>query len=60
MRSDLMDDYWLFINPVLLGIGIPLFNGINEIQKIGFEIIQTIFIWLYACITKERTESLRS
>ena len=34
MQSDLIDDYWLFINPVLLGKGIPLFNNINQIQKL--------------------------
>ena len=37
MRSDLIDDYWLFINPVLLGKGIPLFNNINEIQKLSLK-----------------------
>ena len=26
MQYDLVDDYWLFINPVLLGKGIPLFS----------------------------------
>ena len=37
MQSDLIDDYWLFINPVLLGKGIPLFNNINEIQKLSLK-----------------------
>ena len=30
MAENLIDDYWLFINPVLLGEGIPLFKGIKE------------------------------
>ena len=30
MTEKLIDDYWLFVNPVLLGRGIPLFNGIKE------------------------------
>ena len=29
MTEDLIDDYWLFINPVLLGQGIPLFEDIK-------------------------------
>ena len=29
MAENLIDNYWLFINPVLLGQGIPLFKGIQ-------------------------------
>jgi dihydrofolate reductase len=29
MTENLIDDYWLFINPVLLGQGIPLFKDIK-------------------------------
>ncbi len=30
MHHNLIDDYWLFINPVLLGEGIPLFKDFKE------------------------------
>lgn len=29
LAADLVDGYWLFVNPVLLGQGIPLFKNIN-------------------------------
>lgn len=34
MESDLIDDYWIFVNPVLLGSGIPIFNDIKKRQKL--------------------------
>jgi len=30
MAAKLIDEYWLFVNPVLLGHGIPLFNSITD------------------------------
>lgn len=30
MAAKLIDDYWLFVNPVLLGQGIPVFSDIKE------------------------------
>ncbi|MEO6981103.1 MAG: dihydrofolate reductase family protein, partial [Mucilaginibacter sp.] len=30
MHHNLIDDYWLFVNPVLLGEGIPLFKDIKD------------------------------
>lgn len=30
MQLDLIDGYWLFVNPVILGKGIPLFTGIMD------------------------------
>ncbi len=30
MTLNLIDDYWLMINPVLIGSGIPMFKDINE------------------------------
>jgi dihydrofolate reductase len=34
MEHDLIDDYWLFVNPVLLGDGIPMFKSIKEKLKL--------------------------
>ena len=31
--ENLVDEIYLFVNPVLLGDGIPLFKGIKEVQK---------------------------
>ena len=30
----LIDEFWLFVNPILLGQGKPLFKGINESIKL--------------------------
>lgn len=35
----LIDEYWLFVNPVLLGKGIPMFNGQKAITKM--RLVQT-------------------
>ena len=33
MQENLIDDYWLLMNPILLGQGIPIFRGLkNEIK----------------------------
>ena len=34
MEANLIDDYWLFVNPVLLGQGIPLFKGVKDRLKL--------------------------
>ena len=34
MQQNLIDGYWLFVNPVLLGKGIPLFVDIKEQTKL--------------------------
>ena len=34
IQQNLIDGYWLFVNPVILGRGIPLFTGINEKIKL--------------------------
>ena len=30
MQLNLIDGYWLFVNPVILGEGIPLFLNVND------------------------------
>lgn len=39
MQLNLIDGYWLFVNPIILGRGIPLFTGINE--KIKLKLLST-------------------
>lgn len=34
IRLNLVDGYWLFVNPVILGQGIPLFAGVSEKVKL--------------------------
>lgn len=34
MQLGLIDGYWLFVNPVILGQGIPLFSGVQEKTKL--------------------------
>jgi dihydrofolate reductase len=35
IELDLVDGYWLFVNPVILGHGIPLFTGIKDKTKLN-------------------------
>ncbi len=39
IQQDLIDGYWLFVNPVILGSGIPLFAGIQN--KINLKLVST-------------------
>lgn len=34
LQQNLVDGFWLFVNPILLGTGIPLFSGITEKIKL--------------------------
>lgn len=35
LKEDLVDEFWLFVNPVLLGQGIPLFKDIPKITQLS-------------------------
>lgn len=35
MEANLIDGYWLFVNPIVLGEGIPLFKNIQEKTKLN-------------------------
>ena len=37
MQHNLIDEYWLFINPVILGEGIPMFEGLSN--KTSLELV---------------------
>ncbi|MEO7121500.1 MAG: dihydrofolate reductase family protein [Ginsengibacter sp.] len=39
MQLNLIDGYWLFVNPIILGQGIPLFTGIKD--KIKLKLLTT-------------------
>lgn len=39
MELDVIDGYWLFVNPIILGEGIPLFDGIKH--KTALKLIQS-------------------
>lgn len=34
IQQNLIDGYWLFVNPIIIGKGIPLFTGINNEIKL--------------------------
>jgi dihydrofolate reductase len=39
MQHNLVDGYWLFVNPIILGQGIPLFTGSKE--KVKLQLLNT-------------------
>jgi dihydrofolate reductase len=39
IQLNLIDGYWLFVNPIILGQGIPLFAGIKE--KVKLKLVST-------------------
>jgi dihydrofolate reductase len=39
--ENLIDDYWLFVNPIILGQGIPLFNGLKNQTNLKLALSKT-------------------
>ncbi|WP_315814003.1 dihydrofolate reductase family protein [Paraflavitalea speifideaquila] len=39
--ENLIDDYWLFVNPIILGQGIPLFKGAKNRTNLKLELSKT-------------------
>lgn len=39
MQHNLIDDYWLFVNPIILGEGMPMFKGIRH--KINLNLVES-------------------
>lgn len=39
MQYNLIDEYWVFVNPILIGAGIPLFKNIND--KVNLSLVRT-------------------
>lgn len=37
IQLGLIDGYWLFVNPIVLGLGIPLFTGIHDKIKLQLQ-----------------------
>jgi dihydrofolate reductase len=56
MRHDLIDDYWLFVNPIILGKGIPLFDGTQLEIKINL-VKEEVFKSGVVCLHYERSPS---
>ena len=53
MRLDLIDECWIFINPILLGHGIPLFKNITHQIKLAL-ISSKVFTSGVVCLHYER------
>lgn len=56
LKEGLIDEFWLFVNPILIGQGIPLFKGITETTKLNLVESKT-----FACgVIALHYESVRS
>ena len=56
MQENLIDDYWLFVNPILLGEGIPLFKDIKNRTKLN--LVKThVFSSGVVCLHYEKSQA---
>jgi dihydrofolate reductase len=53
MAENLIDEYWLFVNPILLGQGVPLFKGIKNRTALKL-VTSKIFPSGVVCLQYER------
>lgn len=54
MAEDLIDGYWLFVNPVVLGRGIPLFEGVRDTARLRL-LDSKVFPSGVVCLNYERS-----
>jgi dihydrofolate reductase len=55
MRLDLIDEFWIFINPILIGQGIPLFKNITHREKLAL-VSSKVFTSGVVCLHYERSD----
>jgi dihydrofolate reductase len=48
LKKGLVDEFWIFVNPILLGQGIPLFKDISESVKLSLTETKTFDIGVIA------------
>lgn len=48
LKEGLIDEFWLFVNPVILGQGIPLFKGVTEATKLRLIETKTFYCGVIA------------
>ena len=56
MQENLIDDYWLFVNPILLGQGIPLFKDIKKRTQLNL-LKTNVFSSGVVCLHYEKSQS---
>jgi dihydrofolate reductase len=52
-QENLIDDYWFFVNPILLGAGIPLFKNIRHRIKLKL-VTSNVFSSGVVCLHYEK------
>lgn len=57
MAEGLIDDYWLFVNPILLGRGIPVFQGLSATTALTLAESKVFSSTGVVCLHYERKEA---